>query len=140
MTNDNRHLPGSRTGANVWQRRAIIWKEPATWKPALTVWLQPEFRADAMLRLKPGVFRDICWDDTDWLDVLARSIKSPIEEMADNLADALLNSVIRVYHGCRTNDAGSYFRDGLLVHRKDRLKALTLAIIEAHPELHYIIT
>lgn len=122
----------------VWQNRLIIWKESATWQPPLTAWLQPEFRADAMKRLKPGVFRDLCWDDTDWLKVLGRCIKSPIENVRADLADGLLSGVIRTYHGCRTEDAGSYFRDGLLVHRKETLKARAFAIIDAHPELHYI--
>lgn len=122
----------------MWQNRVIVWKESATWQPALTAWLQPEFRADGMKRLKPGIFRDLCWDDTDWLEVLGRCIKRPIESVTDDLADALLSGVIRTYHGYRTEDAGTYFREGLLVHRKETLKARALAIIDAHPELHYM--
>jgi len=122
----------------VWHRRLIIWKEPATWMPALTAWLSRYFRADAMQRLRPNVFRDICWDDTHWLDVLARSLKDPVEYRTNDLADALLASVIRTYHGCRTHDAGTYFRNGLLVHRKEQLKARALSIIKTHPELHYM--
>jgi hypothetical protein len=122
----------------IWQNRTIIWKESATWQPILTAWLQPAFRADAMKRLKPGIFRDLCWDDTDWLKVLDRCIKGSIEGITDDLTDALLFGVIRTYHGCRTEDAGSYYRDGLLVHRKEVLKARALAIIDAHPELDYM--
>jgi hypothetical protein len=122
----------------IWQQKRIIWKEPATWMPALTAWLTPDFRADAMRRLKPGVPRDISWDDHKWLDVLAACIKGSVECRADDLADAILRGVIRTYHGCRTDDAGSYFNQGLLVHRKTRLKAQAMAIIESHPELHYM--
>jgi hypothetical protein len=102
-------------GDAVWHDRVIIWKESATWQPILTTWLQRALRADALKRLKPGVFRDLCWDDTDWLDVLDRCIKPPIESVTDELANALRHGLIRTYHGCRTDDAGSYFRDGLLV-------------------------
>jgi hypothetical protein len=122
----------------IWHGRIIMWKEPATWMPAVTAWLIPHLRSDAMRRLKPGVFRNICWDDTDWLVVLSRCIKGSVESRIDELADALLAGSIRTYHGCRTDDAGSYFRNGLLVHRKGRLKAQALAIIEAHPELHHM--
>lgn len=130
------HLPPGDDA--LWKERLIIWKESASWHPALTAWLQPRFRADAMKRLKPSVFRDLCWDDTDWLEVLGRCIKEPIETVKEDLADALLNGTIRTYHGCRTEDAGSYFREGLRVHRKDILKARALSIIDAHPELHYM--
>lgn len=131
-----RGLPQGDSG--VWQNRVIVWKEPTTWQPALTAWLHPEFRSDAMKRLKPGVFRDLCWDDTDWLKVLVRCIVRPIESVKEDLADALLGGLVRTYHGCRTEDAGSYFREGLLVHRKDFLKARALAIVEVHPELQYM--
>jgi hypothetical protein len=125
-------------GNAIWKTRVIVWKESATWQSALTAWLQPEFRKDGMKRLKPGIFRDLCWDDADWLEVLGRCTKRPIEDVKLDLADALLCSVIRTYHGCRTDDAGSYYREELLVHRKDVLKARALAIIDAHPELGYM--
>ncbi len=122
----------------IWKGRVIVWKESATWRPALTAWLQSELRKDGMKRLKPGVFRDLRWDDTDWLEVLGRSIKRPIEDVKFDLSDALLGSIIRTYHGCRTDDAGIYSSEGLLVHNKEVLKARVLAIIDAHPELHYM--
>jgi hypothetical protein len=28
----------------VWEGRRIIWKQPETWAPALTAWLEPDFR------------------------------------------------------------------------------------------------
>ncbi len=122
----------------VWEGRRIIWKEPNTWVPTVTAWLAPDFRADALRRLRPGKVREICWDDHDWLAVLGRCVKGSVECLTDSLADALLGSVVRTYHGCRTDDAGSYFRDGLLVHNRDQLKARAAAIIDAHPELHYM--
>lgn len=119
----------------VWEERRIIWKEPATWAPALTAWLKPDYRKDAMRRLRPGQFRDLCWDDSDWLKVFERCIKGTVDDLIFNLGSALLPAIIRTYHGCRTDDAGSYFRDGLLTHDRERMRAL--AIIEAHEELHY---
>jgi hypothetical protein len=121
----------------VWEDRRIVWKEPETWAPALTAWLEPDFRKDAMRRLRPGRFRDICWDDSDWLETLGRCIKGSVDDLIFSLGIALLSAKIRTYHGCHTEDAGSYFREGLLTHNRERLKARALAIIEAHEELHY---
>jgi hypothetical protein len=131
-----RELP--QGDAAVWQCRRIIWKQPGTWVPALTAWLAPSFRADAMRRLKPGVGRDLCWDDREWLDALSRCVKEGVEDLTDSLSDALLPSVVRTYHGCRTDDAGTYFRNGLLVHNREQLQAQARAIIDAHEELHYM--
>jgi hypothetical protein len=61
-----------------------------------------------------------------------------VEDLANSLSDALLPGVVRTYHGCRTDDAGTYFRNGLLVHDRDRLKAQAAAIIDAHEELRYM--
>ena len=121
----------------VWEGRRVVWKQPESWAPALTAWLAPDFRVDAMRRLRPGQFRDICWDDSEWLQVLDRCIKGGVDDLVLKLSIALLTATIRAYHGCRTEDAGSYFRDGLLVHNRQRLKARVLAIIEAHQELQY---
>uniref|UniRef100_Q07NU6 Uncharacterized protein n=1 Tax=Rhodopseudomonas palustris (strain BisA53) TaxID=316055 RepID=Q07NU6_RHOP5 len=122
---------------SVWQDRTIVWKQPESWMPALTAWLGPDFRADAMRRLRPGQFRDICWDHSDWLTVLDRCIKGSIDDLIFSLGIGLLDAKVRTYHGCRTEDAGSYFREGLLTHNRERLKARVLTIIEAHQELHY---
>jgi hypothetical protein len=127
-------LPGDDA---VWDGRRIIWKKPETWVPALTAWLAPAFRADSMRHLAPGMFRELTWDDGEWLDVLSRCVKGSIDDLARGLGDALLYSVMRTYHGCCTEDAGSYFSDGLLTHNRERLRARVAAIIEAHPEIHY---
>jgi hypothetical protein len=88
-----------------------------------------------MRRLKPGVFRDLCWDDPEWSDVLDRCVKGSLDDHADALADALENSVLRTFHGCRTDDAGSYFREGLLRHDRAEMTTRLRAIVDAHEEL-----
>lgn len=121
----------------VWEGRRIIWKQPRTWTSALTAWLADDFRPDAMSRLRPGELRDMCWDDSKWLEVFGRCIKYNLDDLIMHLGAALLRATIRTYHGCRTEDAGSYFREGLLTHSSERLRLRALAIIEAHEELHY---
>lgn len=122
----------------VWRERRIIWKQTDTWKPALTAWLAPRFREDGWKRLKPGVFRDLCWDDSDWLTVLQRSVRADVESIAESLADALDRSVLRVYHGCRTADARSYFEQGLRRHDRGEMRRQALEIVDTTEELAWL--
>jgi hypothetical protein len=120
----------------VWEEHHFIWKRPESWMPQLTAWLGNRFRADGMRRLKPGTFRDLCWDDTDWSRVLERCLIADIEYHVGKLAAAIEPAILRVYHGCRTDDAGTFFREGLHVHNRDAMVAKLRAVVEAHPELH----
>ena len=77
----------SQGGDGVWQGHHFVWKQPTSWTPQLTAWLAPHFRADAMRRLKPGRFRNLCWDDNDrriskltrrrWMPMLDDPEKTP---------------------------------------------------------------
>ena len=55
----------------------FVWKWPDTWTSQLTAWLLPRFLRHGLRRLKPGRFRDLCWDDLEWSDVL-NGASSPI--------------------------------------------------------------
>lgn len=74
------------------------------------------FRKDGMKRLKPDVFRDICWEDCEWSKLLERCMVDDINFVEDDLADAIEAATLRTYHGCRTDDASLYFEHGLRVH------------------------
>jgi hypothetical protein len=69
--------------------------------------------------------------------VLGRCLLADIDYHTDQLADALARAKLRTFHGCRTDDAGSYFREGLRVHdRADMTKKLRL-IAEQNQELNW---
>lgn len=108
---DKRLMP-----SHSWSGHHFIWKAPASWVPHLTAWLSPRFRDNAMRRLKPGVLRDLCWDDLEWSSILERCLSADIAYHTTELAEAIEPANLRVYHGCRTADAGIYHRDGLRVH------------------------
>lgn len=122
----------------VWRCHRIVWKQPETWVPHLTAWLEPRLRKDGWKRLKPGTFRDLCWDDWDWLGVLQAGLLADVESVAVSLADALDGATLRAYHGCRTDDAGSYFKEGLRVHRREALRKKIQEIVDSEAELGWI--
>lgn len=100
----------ARTLANddtVWNRHHFVWKSPAGWMPQLTAWLAPRFRTDGMRRLKPGIERDICWDDSDWSRILEKCLTADLAYHTDKLAEAIERAVLRTYHGCRTSDVAA---------------------------------
>lgn len=68
-----------------------------------------------------------CWSGA--LEVLSRTCS------LTSASRCFLPSSARI--SCRTEDAGSYFRDGLLTHNRERMRARALSIIEAHEELYY---
>lgn len=88
--------------------------------------------------LKPGEFRDICWDDLEWRDVLSGVLKSSFEVCAEGLADALDGAFLLTFHGCRTEDAGEYHSDGLKVHDRETMAARLHGIVESNPSLAWM--
>ncbi|WP_316219261.1 hypothetical protein [Bradyrhizobium sp. SZCCHNR2026] len=139
MINPLRHLPQARTGDDgVWDGRHIVWKVPSSWAGTLSAWLAPRFRRDGMRRLKPGTYRDLCWDDHEWSRVLAQCLVADLDYHAGKLAEAIARITLRVYHGCRTDDAGVYSRAGLNIHDRAEMKCKLGAILDAHPELNYL--
>lgn len=122
----------------VWSAHRIVWKEADTWFVRLTAWLAPRLRKNGRQRLRPGNFRDLCWDDSEWQRVLQGSVFADVDSIAESLADAFDRSTFRAYHGCRTEDAGSYFRGGLLRHDRTVLTERMRAFVESEPELAWL--
>lgn len=122
----------------LWRDHHFVWKTPDTWVPQLSTWLKPHFRPGAMRHLKPGKFRELPWDDPEWSRILEQCLVGTVEYHAKLLAEELEHSTLRAYHGCRTTDAGSYFREGLRIHDRTEMTARLRAIVESHPELNWI--
>lgn len=122
----------------VWKNRQFEWKEANSWVPCLTAWLEPHFRKDGMRRLKPGKFRDLYGDDSEWLEILAKCLKHDIDYHVERLSGALYRATLKTYHGCRTEDVGSYFRHGLRVHNRDELTDHLKSLISKHDELRHV--
>jgi hypothetical protein len=104
----------------------------------LSAWIASRLSKNGLQRLSPGEFRDLCWDDFEWLNVLGQSLDTDVENVAESLADALDRAVLRTYHGCRTVDARTYFEKGLRRHDRTELRSQILAIVGANDELGWM--
>lgn len=91
----------------------IDWIDTTSWVPWVSRRLRPVLKEGAIRALWRRGEQDICWDDGAWLkiaqDVLAVDVPLAVEE----LSTALFFAEARVYHGCRTDDAGGYRDRGL---------------------------
>ncbi len=106
------------------------WEKPETWVPFLSAWLNPRLRRRAVSVLRQSDYKDFCDDDPEWLELLATQLHLSIDETINDLAVAIAQTKIRTFHGCRTSDAGEYFREGLRIHRKCELKERACLLVE----------
>ncbi|SCX28575.1 hypothetical protein DSM25558_4508 [Agrobacterium sp. DSM 25558] len=81
----------------VWRVHHFIWKKPDSWMPSLETWLASRFRKDGMRRLRRGDYRDICWDDPEWSEILGVSLRGGFDSCTEALANALEYSVMRTF-------------------------------------------
>src|SRR3954454_22335970 len=109
----------------------LVWADHRTWVPPLTDFLRSRLKRGTMARLRAADTEDFYADDPEWLKLLDHELRGELDEVKKELADALRGSRVRVFHGCRTDDAGVYFREGLKVHRWDELIAQVRALVDA---------
>jgi hypothetical protein len=81
---------------------------------------------------------DICSDDPKWLEVAQEILLTEIDNVFDELGDALTLATIRTYHGCRTADVGSYQELGILLNDPLKLAAQVRRIVKEEDELAYL--
>ncbi|MCJ2065989.1 hypothetical protein MKK63_25255 [Methylobacterium sp. J-088] len=124
-----------RSRDSVWKGHAFVWKRPPGWVGVLKAWLGPRFGPAGIEALRPGLERDLCWDDTAWLDLLETALAVDLEDAVDELADDLRHAVLRTYHGTRTIDAGIFHREGLKVHDRRAMTERLRHLVDAHDEL-----
>jgi hypothetical protein len=99
--------------SKLWQNTLIDWKQPRTWTLVLSRWLRPHLNKRGIRYLQRTGEQNICWDDSIWLDFTQKIINTDLDIIEGILADNLYFSMVRVYHGCRTLDAGSYHLEGI---------------------------
>jgi hypothetical protein len=105
----------------VWKSTIIDWKEPKSWCTVLSSWIQPHLIKHGLQSLHEMGYQDICWDDSDWLEKLELVMTLDAEDMIETLSGAFMCADVKVYHGCRVDDAGIYYRHGILVNNPDDL-------------------
>lgn len=115
------------------------WKDRATWFAPLGDWVKPYFREGGEARLRSGGERDLCWDDSDWLDrVLYRQLDIEIDTAIERLAEDLEPAILRAFHGCRVADAGVFHREGIRINDPGRLEAEVRRIVADEVDLAWL--
>ena len=121
---------------NPWRGRLVHWKDRSTWFEVLSAWIAPHFRKNALDRLSRLRPKDVCWDDSDWLDVvLEPRLLVDIDTAVDLLAEALSGAVLRAFHGCRVDDAGTFHADGIRLNDPAKLTEEVRRIVAEEEDL-----
>ncbi len=117
----------------------LVWHHPATWIPILTNWLSPQLRVGAEGRLQLIDTEKWYDDDSEWTQLLASELQTEFDDVKEDLIDLLEHQIVRCYHGCRTEDAGTYFREGLHFHRREKLEARVRNLVESDARLQWML-
>lgn len=132
-------MESGQTGVPLWGRETLNWNNAATWHERMSVWLAPWLSPNGMVALETMGHQDICQYDFAWReDILEPHLSSDLETVRDALADDLMDGVVRVYHGCRVDDAGIYHRDGLRRNSPADMEALVRHIVGEEDALDYM--
>lgn len=113
----------------------IQWAQPATWQKQLSTELRSLMPEKSFRNLLAEKRRDWSHDDPSWLKLLEKYALCDVGHLSEKIAIAWQGRTVRVFHGCRTEDAGSYHRSGIRVHDREALVASAKRLVEAHPEL-----
>ena len=120
------------------KQKPLIWKRPVTWMPVVEEWLRPLLGRNAIARLRREDVSELYADDPDWLAMLEDVLRPGVFEVAEKFARDLEGKVVRAYHGCRTEDAGQYFRNGIRAHRREELESQVRELVHADPRLAWL--
>lgn len=111
------HEASARNGAG-----HLLWTQPATWMPEVAAVVQPMLVQGTSAGLGHPDAGEWYIDDDAWLDLIEEATSRSVDELVIALAGHLEPLTLRVFHACRTDDAGSYFRDGLRAHDRGLLQ------------------
>lgn len=117
----------------------LIWRTPSTWMPFVSAWLRPHLIKGAQRLLRGHDTSEFYDDDPDWTKLLGSFLRSDISIIEQELVDALEQRVVRCYHGCRTEDAGVYFRRGIRVHRREELEDQLRKLVASCDRLQWML-
>jgi hypothetical protein len=124
--------------SKLWQNTLIDWKQPRTWTLALSRCLRPHLNKRGIRYLQRTGEQNICWDDPIWLDFTQKIIDTDLDRIVKIIADNLYFSMVRVYHGCRTLDAGSYHLEGIRLNDPTVLTGDLIQLVAANEGLAYL--
>lgn len=108
--------------SKIWQGITIEWKHPATWVNPLSRWLRPHLNSGGIRGLSGRGRLNLAEDDYEWMRIAETAFEGSFEAVQEQLAADLTRGHLRVFHGCRTDDATSYLQHGILRNDPRRLE------------------
>jgi hypothetical protein len=113
----------------------LRWTDLATWYPRLTTLLNSLLEPGAIDRLARAETSGFYDDDPDWFELVVDEFAGSEDWLVDLVVEQLLAWKLRVFHGTRVSDAGSFMRDGIRLHDRASLEAEVRAAVEAREDL-----
>lgn len=107
--------------------------------PIVTDFLMPRLADGAIGQLREAETCDLDAEDSEWLKMLISEVKPGVSDVVGEFADELDRRVARCYHGCRTDDAGEYFRRGIRVHNREELEERVRALVAKEKRLRWML-
>lgn len=117
----------------------LVWPMAETWMSVVADWLTPRLASGGLSRLRQVDTSELYVDDLTWMEMLESALQPDVIDVREAFANELEGKIVRSYHGCRTEDAGDYFREGIRVHRREELEERLRRIVEENDSLRWMI-
>ena len=119
-----------------WGSAPIAWGQRSSWFDPVTDWLSAETNSDEIRSLRRQGGLELCWGELEWRDVYENVCDVEFETSAQELAQALCDTSLRVFHGCRVEDASVFLEQGIRLNDPSELEARArrLACLAPHQE------
>lgn len=106
-----------------WRPSPIAWRERSTWADPLTLWLEPLIHSRRMVSAKREFNLGVHYHRSEYRDLFEELLKVDYAVIKQKLVDALLNTELRVFHGCRVEDVSEFLEHGLRLNDPSELEA-----------------
>jgi hypothetical protein len=116
----------------------LRWTSIESWFPLLTSELGTLLEPGAVKRLQRVKSSGLYDDDPEWLDLVVAEFVGEEQELVELLADRLQWRKVRVFHGTRVADAGTFTRDGIRLHDRRHLEKVVRDLVAGREELGYL--
>lgn len=117
----------------------LRWTNLSSWHPLLTSMLEDLLEPGAIRRLKRIKSSELYDDDPEWLDLVVAEYAGDEEQLIESISERLESMSVRVFHGTRTADAGSFTKQGIRLHDRAHLESEVRALVEQHGELSWMV-
>lgn len=116
----------------------LRWTDLSSWHPLLTSLLEDLLEPGAIRRLKRVRSSELYDDDPEWLDLVVAQYPGDEEALIEAIGECLRPRTLRVFHGTRTADAGTFADQGIRLHDRARLESEVRALVERRGELSWM--